>query len=261
VSRWAVVTGCLVLALVGCTTSDKATDQVAPPTTPPSKPAATPSGSTYTLLPRVKTTPTPAKFRYLASDLLLALPTVYGKHTLETSLYIYPPGPDPTRRPDPLAVWKVEPAICRDVIRYSGVPGIPGDFIAPTTPSAVAKASLGQGIGNEQPFVSANVVELAGALGDRLLDQRLPTPPECAHILVDGKDRASVVERSLPGFGVRSRYIVRTYPVGTQTYTERTLQYRTPTYVVLVRLDAFANPEASFLGFAAKTRDGLKTLG
>jgi hypothetical protein len=190
----------------------------------------------------------------------LALPTAYGTHQLEKSLYIYPPGPDVTRRPDPLAVWKVEPAICRDVIRYQGVPGVPGDFIAPTTPSAAGFASLGQGIGNERPFVSVNIVELAGALGDRLLDQRLPTPPECAHILTDGKDRASVVERPLPGFGVRARYIVRTYPVGAQTYTERTLQYRTATYVVLVRLDAFINPEASFLAFAARTRDGLKTL-
>jgi hypothetical protein len=211
-------------------------------------------------VPRASTTPTPAEFRYSANDLQLALPTAYGTHKLEKSLYPYPPAATATRRPDPLAAWKVEPAICRDVIRYLGVPGLPGDFIAPTTPSALGFAALGQGIGHQRPFVSVNIVELAGVLGDRLLDQRLPTPPECAHILTDGKPRASVVERPLPGFGVRARYIVRTYPVGAKTYTERTLQYRTPTYVVLVRLDAFINPEPSFLAFAAKTRDGLKTL-
>lgn len=252
-TRWAVAVGCLALVLAGCTTSDRATDHVAPPSTPAAAP-------TFTLVPRVSTTPTPAKFRYSVNDLQLALPDAYGTHKLKKSLYIYPPAASATRRPDPLAVWKVEPAICRDVIRYQGVPGVPGDFIAPTTPSAAGFASLGQGTGNESPFVSVNVVELAGALGDRLLDQRLPTPPECAHILTDGKDRASVVERSLPGFGVRARYIVRTYPVGAQTYTERTLQYRTATYVVLVRLDAFINPEPSFLAFAAKARDGLRTL-
>jgi hypothetical protein len=211
-------------------------------------------------VPRASTTPKPAKFRYTVNDLRLALPVAYGSHKLEKSLYPYPPKPDWKPRPDPLAVWKVEPAACRDVIRYQGVPGVPGDFIAPTTPSAQAAASLGPGIGNERPFVGATITELAGALGDRLLDQRLPTPPECAHILTDGEDRASVVERPLPGFGVRSRYIVRAYPVGAQTYTERTVQYRTATYVVLIRLDAFENPEADFLAFAAKTRDSLKAL-
>lgn len=256
-SRWAVVAGCLVLSLAGCTTSDRATDHTAPPSTP----AITSAAPRYTPVPRASTTPTPATFRYLVNDLQLALPDAYGTHKLEKSLYIYPPATNATRRPDPLAVWKVEPAICRDVIRYQGVPGLPGDFIAPTTPSAAGFASLGQGIGDERPFVSVNIVELAGALGDRLLDQRLPTPPECAHILTDGKDRASVVERSLPGFGFRARYIVRTYPVGAQTYTERTVQYRTATYVALIRLDAFINPEASFLAFAEKTRNGLKTLG
>ncbi|WP_329005146.1 hypothetical protein OHA18_17375 [Kribbella sp. NBC_00709] len=253
--RWAPVAGCLALALGGCTTPDRPTDHTAPPATP----AAT-APSVFTTVPRATSTPTPATFRYSVNDLQLALPSTYGTHKLEKSNYIYPPGSDVTRRPDPMAVWKVEPAICRDVIRYLGVPGVPGDFIAPTTPSAVATARLGQGIGNERPFVSASITELAGALGDRLLDQRRPPPPECAHILIDGKERASVVERPLPGFGVRARYIVRTYPVGPQTYTERTLQYRTPTYVVLIRLDAFINPEPAFLAFAAKTRDGLKSL-
>jgi len=54
--------------------------------------------------------------------------------------------------------------------------------------------------------------------------------------------------------------IVRTYPVGAQTYTERAVQYRTATYVVLIRLDAFADPEPAFLAFAQTTSDGLKTL-
>ncbi|MFG1906540.1 hypothetical protein [Kribbella sp. NPDC048928] len=112
----------------------------------------------------------------------------------------------------------------------------------------------------ERQEVSVAVVELDPALGDRLIDQRLPTPPECAHILLDGRERASVVEHALPGYGVRARYLVRTFPVGDQICTERTLQYRTDRYVVVIRLDAFANPEPAFLAFAAKTRDGLRSL-
>jgi hypothetical protein len=101
---------------------------------------------------------------------------------------------------------------------------------------------------------------LPPALGDRLIDQRLPAPPECAHIQLNGKERASVVERALPGFGVRARYIVCTYPVGDQTFIERMLQFRTDQYVVLIRVNAVDNPEPAFLTFAAKARDGLNKL-
>jgi hypothetical protein len=121
-------------------------------------------------------------------------------------------------------------------------------------------ADVGPLIVTERQFVSANIVELAPPLGDRLIDQRQPTPPECAHILVDGQERAAVVERALPGYGVRSRYVVRSFPVGDQICTERTLQYRTDLYVVLIRLDAFDNPEPAFLAFAARTRDTLESL-
>ena len=109
----------------------------------------------------------------------------------------------------------------------------------------------------ERQAASVAIVELTPSLGDRLMDQRSPTPPECAHILLDGQERAAVVERALPGYGVRSRYIVRTFPVGEQTCTERTLQYRTDKYVVVIRLDAFDNSESAFLAFAQQTRDRL----
>ncbi|TCC31792.1 hypothetical protein [Kribbella speibonae] len=57
--------------------------------------------------------------------------------------------------------------------------------------------------------------------------------------------------------GVRARYYVRTLPVGDEICTERLLQYRTDQYVVSIRLDAFDNPEATFLAFAQQTRDRL----
>jgi hypothetical protein len=152
--------------------------------------------------------------------------------------------------------------VCRETIQTLGVSGNePGDFIPPSPPSAAAFAYLGAAIGDLRPFVNVTIVELPPALADRLIDQRAPTPPECAHITVDGRyDAASIVERPLPGFGERARYIVRTFPVAGKPWTERTLQYRTATYVVLIRMDAFAVPEPTFLTFARKTRTGLDAL-
>ncbi|TDW97932.1 hypothetical protein [Kribbella sp. VKM Ac-2566] len=210
-----------------------------------------------TPVPRVAVTPTTGPHQYAVKDLWSALPDAYGTHLLGKDYYPYPPRADWKPRTDPLAGRTVSPELCRDVIRYVGVPGVPGDFVAPATPGVAAFAALGPTTGPARPFVSVNIVELAAPLGDRLLDQRQPTPAECAHVQVDGRELASVVERPLPGFGVRARYIVRTYPIAGKTWTERTLQYRTATYVVLFRLDAYANPEAAFLAFAGKTRDGL----
>jgi hypothetical protein len=239
-----------VLLLGACTTPDRATDHIPSPTT-----------AVFTPVPRVTSTPRPpAEFHFTAEQLDNALPAAFGTYKLEKSRNIYPPAADATIRPDPLARSKVSPEVCRNVIRYRGIPGMPGDFIDPSTPSAAAVADVGPLIVTERQFVSANIVELAPPLGDRLIDQRQPTPPECAHILVDGQERAAVVERALPGYGVRSRYVVRSFPVGDQICTERTLQYRTDLYVVLIRLDAFDNPEPAFLAFAARTRDTLESL-
>ncbi|HET6741253.1 MAG TPA: hypothetical protein VFH76_20050 [Kribbella sp.] len=251
-TRWSTI-ACLLLALTACTQSDGSPDHG------PSSGPRTTAVARMTPVPRTSVTPTPPEYRYHAGDLQLALPETYGKHPLAKQLYPYPPPEDEKRRADPLAGHAVAPELCRDVIWYAGVPGVPGDFIATTTPSALAFATLGPTTGLAKPFVSINIVELAGPLGDRLLDQREPTPAECAKIKIDGQVAASVVERSLPGFGVRARYIVRTYPIAGKTWTERTLQYRTATYVVLVRLDAYANPEPAFLAFAGRARDRLTT--
>ncbi|HEY3561124.1 MAG TPA: hypothetical protein VGL05_26855 [Kribbella sp.] len=45
---------------------------------------------------------------------------------------------------------------------------------------------------------------------------------------------------------------MRTYLVHGKPWTERTVQYRTATYVVLVRINAYANPEAGFLTSPAR---------
>jgi hypothetical protein len=245
VTRWLSAAGCLVLVLAGCTTGTA--DPVPSPTT-----------VVFTPVPRATTTPKPpAKFHFTAQQLANALPAAFGTSPFKKTPNVYPPPSDATVRWDPLWTSKVSPEVCRNVIRYRGIPGMPGDFIDPSTPSAAGVATVGPIVVTESQQVSAAIVELPPALGDRLMDQRLPTPPECAHILLDGQERASAVERALPGYGVRARYVVRTFPVGDQVCTERSLQYRTDQYVVAIRLDAVDNPEPAFLAFARQTRDRL----
>ncbi|MGW6278976.1 hypothetical protein [Kribbella sp. NPDC055071] len=246
-TRWLAAGACLMVALSACTTNH---DAAPTPTATTPVPRLEPSA-------RTTDTPTPTAFRYIVNDLELALPATYGRTKLTKSTYQYPPPDNWKPRADPLSGHTVVPRMCEDFIRFQGVPGVPGDFIAPTTPSAAAAGTVGSPAAAQ---IIATITELPAALGDRLLDQRLPAPAECAHITVDGREAASVVERSLPGFGVRARYIVRTYPLGGKTWTERTLQYRTDTYVALIRIDAYANPEANFLAFARKTQDGFKIL-
>lgn len=244
-ARWLSAAGCLVLVLAGCTT--RTADPVPSPTT-----------AVFTPVPRASTTPKPpAKFHFTGEQLANALPVAFGRYPMTKYRNVYPPAADATVRWDPLWQSKVSPEVCRNVIRYRGVPGMPGDFIDPSTPSAAGVATVAPIAVTEKQEASATVVELDPALGDRLIDQRLPTPPECAHILLDGQERAAVVERALPGYGVRARYIVRTFPVGDQICTERALQYRTDQYVVFIRIDAFNNPEPAFLAFAQQTRDRL----
>ncbi|MEU4193027.1 hypothetical protein AB0E69_14100 [Kribbella sp. NPDC026611] len=256
-----LTTATFILLLAGCTTpraDPSPTPSAATPsaTTPSATASPTPS-STYTV-PRTTVTPSPKAFRYQLADFQTALPSNYDVHRLRDTSRPYPPPTNWKRREDPLAGHQVSPEACRDVIRYSGVPGVPGDFVTPNTPQAAVLGYLHPEVGDFDSAVSVTIVELAGPLGDRLLDQRLPTPLACAHIQIDGKPQASVVERPLPGYGVRSRYIVRTYPFHGKPFTERTLHYRTANYVVLIRLNDYNSPERHFMAFAEQTRDRLR---
>ncbi|MEV4267593.1 hypothetical protein [Kribbella sp. NPDC049584] len=107
----------------------------------------------------------------------------------------------------------------------------------------------------QYPYAGAMIADLPGAAADRYLD-RYPAPPaECAHILVDGSERAAVVERPLPGFGTRSRYLTRSYPLAGGRWTERILLYRTPTYLMDIRQSGSGGSDAGFQAFARQVRD------
>ncbi|GAA1589746.1 hypothetical protein GCM10009804_52450 [Kribbella hippodromi] len=213
--------------------------------------------------PAPKPTPTPLGFRYTASELETALPATYGRHQLDLSAYVYPVAPNWTLRHDALAGHGVQPTQCRETLWNGRNTAPPGEFIPGETPSARASAELGARIGDDwSPNVRAEIVELTGELAGKYLHQFEPTPPECRSVQVDGVVRAGAVERALPGFGVESRYIARTFPLTGKSWTERILLYRAPTYVMTIRMDGFSVPDTAFLAFARQTRDhvtaGLK---
>ncbi|MFC6161405.1 hypothetical protein [Kribbella jiaozuonensis] len=110
-------------------------------------------------------------------------------------------------------------------------------------------------VNGEYPYSGAIIVDLTGAAADRYIDQYRTTPSECANILVDGTERAAVVERSLPGFGTRSRYLTRSYPLAGGRWTERILLYRTPTYLMDIRQHGPGGSDAGFQAFARQVRD------
>lgn len=95
---------------------------------------------------------------------------------------------------------------------------------------------------------------MTGPTADQYLDESQKAEPECSDIRVTG-GRASVLERELVGFGERSRYIIRTYPVAGKAWNERILLYRTPRYSVGIRLYGPATPEEGFVAFAREVRD------
>jgi hypothetical protein len=141
------------------------------------------------------------------------------------------------------------------VIRTLGLTEGFAEFVPSDTPAADAQTELGNPVGDLFPFASATIAELTGASADRYLDQYGKTPAECADIRVNGREQAAVVDRPLPGFGERSRYLTRTYPVPTGQWTDRILVYRGPTYVMDIRISGLSGTDAGFQAFARQVRD------
>jgi hypothetical protein len=159
-------------------------------------------------------------------------------------------------RADPLAGRKVEPEACRALIRAGGLTVAPGSSVPQYTPAARATAALGPVLGGVVPHVQVEVVQVTGAAADQYLDEYRKAGSECADIRVTG-GRASVVERELAGFGERSRYIIRTYPVAGKAWNERILYYRTSRYAVRITLYGPASSEERFVAFAREVRDRI----
>jgi hypothetical protein len=156
-------------------------------------------------------------------------------------------------RPDPLAGRQVEPEICRALIRTGGVTA-PGASVPKDTRAARATGVRGPAVGGVEPIVQVELIQVTAAAADQYLAEYRRAEPECSDFRVTG-GRASVVERELAGFGERSRYIIRTYPVAGKAWNERILFYRTLRYAVGVRLYGPATPEEDFVVFAREVRD------
>ncbi|WP_460650176.1 hypothetical protein [Kribbella endophytica] len=130
----------------------------------------------------------------------------------------------------------------------------PGAFVPKNTRAASATGVRGPAVGGVEPIVQVELIQVTGAAADQYLAEYRKAGSECSDFRVTG-GRASVVERELAGFGERSRYIIRTYPVAGKAWNERILLYRTPHYVVGVRLYGPATPEEDFVVFAREVRD------
>jgi hypothetical protein len=154
-----------------------------------------------------------------------------------------------------LAGRSVEPEVCRTVIRTGGLTSSFAEWVPSDTPGADAQTGMSAPVGGQYPFTGATIAELTGAAADRYIDRYSKTPAECANILVDGTERAAVVEQPLPGFGTRSRYLTRSYPLAGGRWTERILLYRTTTYVMDIRQLGPGGSDAGFQAFARQVRD------
>jgi hypothetical protein len=238
-TRRSVASASLLLALAGCST-------------PESRP--TPSPSTALAMPSATA---PPSYRYTAFQLAAVPSLQFGRYQLVWNTDFLPPNRTFTPRPDPLAGRSVEPEVCRSVIRTGGLTVPYGDFVPSDAPGALTQLELGPWVGDLQPYVQVRIIELVGASADRYIDQYTRAPAECADIRIDGTGHASVVDRSLPGFGERSRYLRRRFPVANGQWTERILYYRTPTYLVELRLTGPTATEAAFLALARQARDRI----
>ncbi|MFD7153837.1 hypothetical protein ACFV9C_04535 [Kribbella sp. NPDC059898] len=238
--RQSAVAACLVLALSACTSTS---------TTPLT---STPSSSLTSAEPTVST---PPSYRYTVFDFEALPPVRFGRSSLEWSSTIWPKNQTWTPRPDPLAGRSVEPEVCRNVIRTGGLISSFTEWVPSDTPGADAQTGMSTPVDGQYPFTGATIANLTGEAADRYIDRYSKTPAECANILVGGTERAAVVERSLPGFGARSRYLTRSYPLAGGRWTERILLYRTSTYLMDIRQLGPGGSGAGFQAFARQVRD------
>ena len=67
------------------------------------------------------------------------------------------------------------------------------------------------------------------------------------------RETASIVERALPGYGQRTRYVIRSYFLQRKR-REQILLFRTSIYFAEIRNSSAGYDERSFLGFAREVQ-------
>jgi len=180
------------------------------------------------------------KFPNTHHELLSALPAKYGKYPLELRSELYGGGGSP--RDDPLEGHQVEPESCRLALWLGGQAG--NTFAKwPYLPMATASPA------DKKLPLWISLVSLPPPWGDKYLDLYPLVAPQCTRIKVDGTESASIVERSIPGLGTRSRYVLRTYSVDGEVHREARIYFVTPTYVASVGSDAPSLNEKELIAF------------
>jgi hypothetical protein len=110
-------------------------------------------------------------------------------------------------RDDPFEGRTVQPESCRELIRTGGRTADTFDELPADLPYANAFDQSGAS-------PSVELVSLPAPLRDKYMDLLVKPVPQCSSVRIgapsDG-ETASIVERALPGYGQRSRYVVRSY--------------------------------------------------
>jgi hypothetical protein len=221
----------LPLLLTACTKDT--TPAVAPVPTSATSPSPSPSATPPKLYD--------IKFPNTHQQLLAALPTKYGSHQLRLYSELYGGAGSP--RDDPLAGHRVEPEACRLALWLGGQAG---NIYAkwPYLPTAGAYPA------EDKVSLSVTLVSLPTPWGEKYLDLHPQAAPQCAHIRIDGSESASIVERSVPDLGTRSRYILRTYSIDGVVHREAYVSFVTPTYAAKLSSVSPTFEEKDLIAFA-----------
>jgi hypothetical protein len=227
---WLVAALLVPLLLSACENTSPA---AVPPTPTPS---STPSPTPPKLLD-IKPPNTP-------EQLQAALPAAYGKAKFSLSSALVS---DWTPRDDPFEGHRVEPESCRAALWTGG--RTPKTFAKfPYLPYANAFPT------SKTNGLHAGLVSVPAPFGDKYLDAYPLAAPQCVKILIDGRDPASIVERSIPGLGSRSRFYLRTYTKDGKVHHEGQIAFITPTYYATVGNYANSYDEATLIAFAHRVQ-------
>ncbi|MEV8375820.1 hypothetical protein AB0P21_23995 [Kribbella sp. NPDC056861] len=234
--RSCIAAALALLLLTGCCTDLVSTPAPSPSASTPAA-ATSPSATPPTLYD--------IKFPNTHRQLLAALPTKYGKHQL--NLYSELAGGDGSPREDPLAGHQVEPEACRLAV-WAG--GQLGNTYAkwPYLPTALAHPA------DTDVSLSVNLVSLPLAWGEKYIALHPLAAPQCTRIRIDGTESAFIVERPIPGLGVRSRYVLRTYSLRGVVHREAYVSFATATYAVKIGSSSPTFNEPDLIAFARQVQ-------
>ncbi|WP_405063699.1 hypothetical protein OG474_19180 [Kribbella sp. NBC_01505] len=209
-SRQLLVGALLAATLCACSTSaPQARNQQTPTSIPTS------AASQYKI-----------SFTYTAEQLTAALPERLGKVPLTRSAS--PPG---WIAREAGTKWTTEPESCqaqllnggRTASTFADFPVLPEVEARPSDPDLLS------------PIVRA--IPLPPAYADKYLQRVVQSAPQCRNVRIHDsgpEGTGSIVEQTVPGLGVRSRFVIVRYHRSGKDYSWMTVLFRTATYYASV---------------------------